>query len=368
MGKPGLSERGGEKPGTGVQPSPGPCDRYNAAMIEAAVLASRGDHASVRYRTLQYRSVLESSGIGLHFFPIPPSLGARLRLFRSLKRFDAVILQRKLFNYPNFWLLRRYARKLIYDLDDALFLKDSRDNAATSRTRSMRFRRTAARADFVLAGNAYILDTVRRYNRQSAVIPTVVDLERYPTIKDHGKAGPFRPVWIGGRSTLFYLEELLPGLERLAEEIHGFAIRVISDRFPERGTIAIEERTWAEATEVDDLLDADCGLMPLPDDAWTRGKCGLKLIQYGAAGLPAVASPVGVNPEIVPHGETGFLASTPAEWCDAISMLWKEPELRKTMGKEARRRIADHFSTERYAPVLTNIIETLVEGQRCGAG
>lgn len=292
----------------------------------------------------------------MQFFPIPSSLGARLSLYRSLKQFDVVILQRKLFSLPNFLLLRRFAGKLIYDLDDALFVKDSRDNAALSRTRSIRFRRTAARADFVVAGNSYILDTVRLHNAKSTVIPTVVDLERYPVTDEQRAGKPFRPVWIGGRSTLFYLENLLPALGRLADEIPGFEIRVISDQFPMKGKIPINEKIWSEATEVTDLQEADCGLMPLPDDAWTRGKCGLKLVQYGAAGLPSVASPVGVNQEIVSHGKTGFLASTPGEWCDALSRLWQDQELRERMGKEARRRIAERFSMERYAPLLAGII------------
>ena len=211
-------------------------------------------------------------------------------------------------------------------------------------------------ADWVVTGNEFIRDAVRPWNTRCTVIPTAIDMRRYPAAKRHGPAADFTPVWIGGRSTLFYLEALMPHIEDAARSIPGFRLLVISDRFPEQGGFPIRKVTWDESGEVAALMEADCGLMPLSDDAWSQGKCGLKLLQYGAAGLPAVASPVGVNPEILAGGRGGFLARTPPEWSEALLRLWESPDLRARLGAFARRHIRDHYSLAAQGPRLAEVI------------
>ena len=150
---------------------------------------------------------------------LPKGLPARFRLFLRLRRSDLVVLQRKLFNATNFLALRFNARRLLFDLDDALFIRDSKSVKLKSLTRTIRFFRTARRSTAVACGNDWVLKRARRFNRKAERIPTVVDTDRYAPPRRHGASETFRAVWIGGRSTLFYLTALIPHLEPLAREI-----------------------------------------------------------------------------------------------------------------------------------------------------
>ncbi len=328
------------------------------ATMKIASLAARTDHASVRYRILHFIPYLAEEGISIDPYEIPSSFSKRLKLFKKLRAYDLVVLQRKLFNAVNFSMLRKHSRRLVYDVDDALFLKDSRDGGRPSLTRKIRFKRTVSRADFVIAGNSFILAEVEKHNSRCAELPTVVDLSMYPVTKNHGSGKELTAVWIGGRSTLFYLQALIPWLEPLAAAIPGFGLTVISDVFPESDDLPITKVPWSVETEVKALLSADVGMMPLFDDGWTRGKCGLKLIQYGAAGLPSLFSPVGVNPTIVLNGVTGFGAAKPEEWRESLVKLSEDGNLRVEMGREARKRIESHYSLETTIPRLVGVLRS----------
>jgi glycosyltransferase involved in cell wall biosynthesis len=319
-------------------------------------LVVRTDHASVYYRTLQFVPRLAGNGIEPTVAVIPESYSRRLALFARLKAFDVVIVQRKLFNLINFLPLRRGAGKLVYDLDDALFIKDSKAKARDSATRRRRFTRMVRGADLVFCGNDWIRDKTAPLNPRCATIPTVVDLDLYEPIKAHGGGDSFTAVWIGSRSTLFYLEEILPALGPLKDAIPGFKLRIISDRFPESAPLPVERITWSRAIEVDALREGDVGLMPLLEDDWSRGKCGLKLLQYGALGLPSLCTPVGVNRRIVRHGESGFHAGTPEEWRDGLLRLARDPALRARMGSRAREIVARDFSLQaRFEPFMEHL-------------
>ena len=169
-------------------------------------------------------------------------------------------------------------------------------------------------------------------------------------------------MWIGGESTLFYLERILPALESLAKQVEGFKLRVISDRFPEHDGINIERIPWSLEGEVKALTESDVGLMPLADDDWSRGKCGLKLIQYGAAGLPSVCSPVGVNQEIVKQGVSGYHAREPGEWADALLRLFRDGGMRARKGKEARKNVAEHYSVQAWESRYIDLLHRVARG------
>jgi glycosyltransferase involved in cell wall biosynthesis len=330
--------------------------------MNIAFLAVRADHASVRYRTIQYIPRLAEHGIEASLIVIPKGFYSRLTLFRSLAGYDLVVLQRKLFNLVNFLPLRAFAKQLIYDLDDALFLKDSKADRSFSLTRRMRLKRTARAADFVICGNGWVLENIKPLNKNSTVIPTVVDLDRYPRVKTHEDGPAFTAVWVGGRSTLFYLERILPALESLANKIKGFRLMVISDRFPESVNLAMDKIPWSLEGEVRALMKCDVGLMPLVNDEWSRGKCGLKLLQYGAAGLPSVCSPVGVNPEIVKHGASGFHAREAGEWINALLRLSLDPGLRARMGNEARKTVAEQYSVQAWEGRYIDLLRRVAQG------
>lgn len=322
--------------------------------MKIAYIVVRADHASVYYRTLQFIPHLAERGMEATVITLPKGFYDRLRLFGTLDRFDLVILQRKLFNLPGFAPLRGHARKLIYDVDDALFIRDSKSPTSYSMTRTLRFRRTAKKADLVICGNEWIEERIKRWTSRTAVIPTAVDLDVYAGPKKHES---FRAVWIGGRSTLFYLENLLPVLESLAREIKGFKLRVISDAFPESDTLHIEKVPWSRKGEVEALCECDVGLMPLTDDEWSRGKCGLKLLQYGACGLPSVCSPFGVNERIVEHGGSGFHARTAAQWREALHTLAGDGHRRAELGARARDIVARHYSIQALMDRYVRLLE-----------
>jgi len=328
-------------------------------MMKIACLATSRNHVSLRYRTVQYIPLLEREGIVAEVLEIPRSFGGRLRLFRRLSRYDLVLVHRKLFNLPNFFFLKRAARRLLFDMDDALFVKDSRQGAVPSRTLSTRFRRTVQAADHVIAGNDYLLSKVRKLNSRASVLPTVVEPSRYARPRRRDLAAGLNAVWIGSQSTLFYLETLLPSLEPLIDRVRGFRLTVISDRFPENTPIPVSRIPWSEEGETAALCSADVGLLPLFDDAWTRGKCGLKMIQYGAARLPTVYSPVGANRSIARQGVTGLAALCGEDWRHALTRLAADKELRSSLGQAARERIDKHYSVEsRFRELLDILRET----------
>lgn len=327
--------------------------------MKVAFIADKSHQAPVYYRTIQFLPALADAGGEARLISLPPKFYDRYLLFKSLRKYDLVILQRRLLNFVHFIPFRLSAKRLVFDVDDALFLKDSRSAAYSSQTLRSRFRRTVKSSDFVICGNEWLRDAVLPLNPKAEVIPTVVDLDVFGKPKEHVEEATFRIVWIGSRSTLFYLERILSALEPLKEAIQGLKLRVISDRFPDASNLPVERVPWSREGEIQALHEGDAGLAPLEEDDWSRGKCGLKLLQYGAAGLPSIGSPVGVNEQILEHGRTGFLARTAAEWRDAVSDLASDVKRRSEMGGAARRRVAEHFSLDAWRDRYVLLIQRL---------
>ncbi|MEO7826436.1 MAG: glycosyltransferase family 4 protein, partial [Allosphingosinicella sp.] len=209
-------------------------------------------------------------------------------------------------------------------------------------------------------GNAYLQGYAARFCERTMILPTVVDTAVY------GAAAvprPLRPVtigWIGSPSTWPYMRPILPLLRALAQS-RGIRVRVVgagpaacADAFP--GLDLVE---WSEETEVDEVRAMDIGVMPLPDDIWAQGKCGYKLIQYMACALPAVASPVGINCEIVAPGENGFLPTNEPEWRDALLRLIDDTALRQAFGTAGRRRVEERYSLAVHAPRFIQLLKSV---------
>jgi glycosyltransferase involved in cell wall biosynthesis len=265
-----------------------------------------------------------------------------------LRNADAVVLQRKLLSCWNLYLLRRAARVLLFDFDDAIFLRDSYSpKGLYSPRRLQRFVATIETVDHVIAGNAYLREQASRWTSPDRVhlIPTCVNPGSYP-VANHRRAGEtVELVWIGSASTLRGLEEIRPVLEKLGQRDPALRLKLVCDRFLTFQHLPVVRCPWSEATETAALADAAIGISCVPDDLWSRGKCGLKVLQYMAAGLPVVANPVGIQTDLVQHGQTGFLAQTPGEWLEAVSRLAHDPELCQRMGRAGRERAETAFST-----------------------
>jgi glycosyltransferase involved in cell wall biosynthesis len=313
--------------------------------VRLTALVESPEHVCCRYRLAAFRPFLEGAGHTLELRPWPRAWWSRLRLSRELHNADVVIVQRRLLPAWQLYLLRRASRRLLFDFDDAVF---SRDSYAAKGLRSVnrrhRFGAMLKTVDGAIAGNSWLRDQATCWLKSERIhlIPTCVDVVRYPVAQQVRTEG-VELVWVGSSSTLQGLERIRPLLERIGDQCAAVRLKLVCDRFLKLRHLPVIECPWSESREAQDIAAADIGVSWLPDDDWSRGKCGLKVLQYMAAGLPVVANPVGVQAELVRHGETGFLAETDSQWIDAIARLAGDPSLRRRMGQAGRRRVEEGY-------------------------
>lgn len=298
------------------------------------VLSNNTKRASFRQRIGIYIDTLRTEGIECEVVQLPSGTLARRELFKRAGEFDGVFLHKKKLNFFDALLLRRYARKIIYDFDDAVMYPEKNPERSDGK-RARSFQRTARLADMVIAGNSYLAEHAKSCNADVQILPTGLDISAYNVRANPGSDGKIRLVWIGSKSTLPYLAEVKPALEEIGSRFENVVLRLISDEFFDLQNMQVEKNRWSEQTQIMDLLTSDIGLAPLPDNRFTRGKCGFKILQYAAAGLPVVASPVGVNAQYVRDTVTGFFAVNLSEWSDRIAKLITDSDLRRKMGTGA---------------------------------
>lgn len=287
--------------------------------------------------------------------------GYRKRFGQLLKAgdFDLLWIQREIFPWVPAWAeswIRHLGVPFLVDFDDAVFHGyDLHPNPLVRFLLGKKIDAFMANADLVTAGNEYLAGRARLARaRRVELLPTVVDLDRYRTPhKSEGRDEdrPFTIGWIGTPSTVEYLEEVQGALAEVARQ-RPVRMMVVGGSHPPLQEIPIVTHPWSEDSEVDRICSFDVGIMPLPDRPWERGKCGYKLIQYMACGLPVVASPVGVNGTIVDHGENGFLAATPSQWIEALLTLIDNRDLARRMGKAGRQKVAREYCLQVTAPRL----------------
>lgn len=253
-------------------------------------------------------------------------------------------------------LLSWHGVPFVFDFDDAVWVRYK--SPANSYLSYLRFPgKTAALcrlASHVMAGNAYLRDYAARYNERVTVVPTTIDTDAYrPLPAKQGR----RPVigWTGSYSTVQYLRLVKPALERLRKRRDFRVVVVGGEGFAAEG-VEVEHRPWRSKTEVEDLSDFAIGIMPLPSGEWERGKCGLKALQYMALGIPAVASPVGVNAEIITNGGNGLLATSEQEWEEALLRLLCDPALRASLGAAGRATVEASYASAVHAPRVARIL------------
>jgi glycosyltransferase involved in cell wall biosynthesis len=317
------------------------------------ILSHNPDRASFRQRIGIYLPYLPAEGVAYAVEKSPSNGFARWRLFSKAGEFDAVLLHKNILNFWEAYVLRKYARKIIFDFDDAVMVNSKRPDDLNLSHRRL-FERTAGLADCVIAGNAYLAEHAKPFCRNVHILPTGLDTKKYDIPKP-ASDGKIRLVWIGSKATLGYLQAMTPVLEQIGEQYPNVVLRIICDAFLNLSKMSVERCVWSLATEAKDLAACDIGLCPLPDDNFTRGKCGFKILQYFAAGLPAVASPVGVNVDLIQAGKTGFPVQTEQEWGDALKKLIENPDLRKTMGQTAKE-FSRQFDHEQIAPQFCKLI------------
>ncbi|HUT30542.1 MAG TPA: glycosyltransferase family 4 protein [Sedimentisphaerales bacterium] len=327
------------------------------------VISNNPDRGSFRQRIAIHLDNMRAKGIFCHVAKLPPGTLARRNLLKQSAYFDCVFIHKKRLSLFDAIRLRRYGRKIIYDFDDAVMYRDSHPERP-SRKRQRSFRRTVRLADLVIAGNDYLSRHAREFTRSVNILPTGLDTGAYEVQAQPPGDGKIRLVWIGSKSTLPYLSAIRPVIEEIAVKFDKVVLRIICDDFFDLANAKVEKRPWSEQSQVQDLLTSDIGLAPLPDDRFTRGKCGFKLLQYAAAGLPAVTSPVGVNAEYVTEGVTGFHATNSSEWVSNIGRLIESAELRRKMGRQARLWVKS-FDVEVIGKRLIDMIQESVKSDDC---
>jgi glycosyltransferase involved in cell wall biosynthesis len=305
---------------------------------------------STRYRVAQFEPYLRQQEICVETLPWPRGAAERASLLEAVPAADAVLFQRIL--PTRGWLreVRQRARRLVFDFDDAIIRAEStRGRPRWLLNRWWRFRAMMRCCDAVTAGNSHLAELAQREAAHVpvGVVPTTIELERYDREPAQMDATPVVG-WIGGRWTLPYLAPLRRPLEQLRAEIAGLNVRVIADEAPDIGNVRVELIPWAAETEVRELKRLRAGVAPLPDDAWTRGKCGLRLLQYLAAGIPAVASPVGAQAEIIRAG-AALPAASDSEWHQALRRVLTDQTLAADLTACGRGLVRERFSTSSWA-------------------
>jgi glycosyltransferase involved in cell wall biosynthesis len=284
-------------------------------------------------------------------------LGFSKRFFAIFKSpmYDFVFIHREVapFGPPIFeWILVKLLKKrIIYDFDDAIWMTDRQQEPAILRMLKWRGKVSSICkwAFKVSCGNQFLCDYASLFNGNVLCVPTTVDTDYLHNSQLHEVTtrSPGKTIigWTGSHSTLKYLNEIDYVLHKILKDYNDVEVVVIADKHPTlQHTTAVRFVPWNAKSEIDDLLQFDIGIMPLPDDAWSKGKCGFKALQYMALALPAVASPVGVNVRIIDNGVNGFLCTTPEEWDQALRKLINDPDLRKRMGVLGRKKVVENYS------------------------
>ncbi len=359
--------------------------------MKVLVLATNPiEGASVRHRIFAYLRHLEQRGYTVQVHSFFPSealkevyssgklikkairvLRGAVRRWLVLRRgqYDVIVIHRELFPLGRKIFLRRLQSlksRIIYDFDDAMFVSPRQDRRFLRRIEDLEsVKEIIETSAVVIAGNDYLAEYARRYNRTVIVIPTSIDTERYQP-REYSETAPVTATigWIGSHTTVKYLVSLAGVLEKLAEQ-YPFELKVVGAPFavPLNG-VPVRQHEWSLTKEIADFQNCDIGVYPLWDDAWSRGKCGFKAIQFMAVGVPVVASAVGVNTVIIEDGVNGFLASTEEEWVEKLALLVKDPDLRRRLGMAGRKTVEEQYSLHVSAPRFVETIAQAMKSRR----
>ena len=353
--------------------------------------------ASSRTRVFQYLPFLERRGIDCRVITVLPdreiggsqilvthnrwrklryylwatwrTLICGLRVRRQVGSCDLLFIQKVILPPPVRWLLRHRRRPLLFDFDDAIFTTEVRQGnwlAAWKQRRNTKGMPAMLRlADRAVVENEYTGDFAARHCPAVTTITGPIDTERYRPVAQNAQGDRVILGWIGSATTLPYLDLIGEPLRRLAIRFPHLQLRVIGAVDVDIQGISMEASPWTLESEVRALQSFDIGLMPIPDDPWTRGKGGYKLLQYMAMGLPVVTSPVGINRQIVRHGIDGFWATTPGEWEEYLARLIENPQLRSEMGARGRASMEAEYALGPSSQRLLEAMEqTLEENHR----
>lgn len=343
-----------------------------------------GRSPSQRYRFEQYLPFLQSRGYAftfsyllnakedLAFYSAGNFLGKGLILAKNMvtrirdllrfRQFDIVFIQREALFLGTSFFERHAARasKMIFDFDDSIWLADtSPGNKKWEWIKTPgKFFENVAVAHTVIAGNTYLADKAKPLNKQVVVIPTTINTALHLPRPELRNKETLVIGWSGSISTVKHFELLVPVLQTIKKKYgNRVRIKVIGAPDYKNNELEVAAVAWSEATEVQELNTFDIGIMPLPDDAWAMGKCGLKGLSYMACGIPAIMSAVGVNKEIIQQGQNGLLAVTEEDWINSLSQLIEDASLRMRLGEAGRKTVEERFSVDANKELYLKVFE-----------
>jgi glycosyltransferase involved in cell wall biosynthesis len=352
------------------RPDRSPSQRYRFEQY-FDFLRSRGYECKLSWLISERDDALfYSSGIGPQkLYVFLKSLMRRLRDLMRASDYDIVFVQREAFMTGSVFFEKRFSRSgafLIYDFDDAIWHLDVSD--ANRRLGWLkRPGKTAdiiAMADVIIAGNNYLCSYAKQYNPHVRLIPTTIDTDRFRRKTAKVNSGPVCIGWSGSLTTIKHFEHAISFLKKLKDKYGSrISFKVMGDDTYENVELGVKGIAWSNETEVEELASFDIGIMPLPDDEWVKGKCGLKGLSYMSLEVPTVMSDVGVNRQIIRDGENGFLASSDEEWLKKISLLIESEELRRKMGQEGRKTVVERYSVLSQRETYLEVFEELIKSR-----
>jgi glycosyltransferase involved in cell wall biosynthesis len=332
-------------------------------MPNVMLLGYALEQPSFRHRMRSLIEPLQAAGWQVRAEQFPSGrYGLRTWERRTLLRWaDVTVLHQIKLSAIEARLFAAFGRRRIFDVDDAIYVRKPRrlgDLPDESPWRKKKFAATCRWVDAVAAGNDVLAAAARASAREIVVLPTSIDTACYETTA----AGPGQAptiAWIGSPENLIYLDMIRPALARLTQRHPTLRMRVICSEFPEWSDVNVERVPWSSASEAHSLAGAHIGVMPLTDDAWSRGKCAFKLLQYMAAALPCVASPVGANTEAVLDGINGFHATGVDEWQRSLERLIVSPQLRASFGAKGRQHVEQRYALANYRANYLELLSRL---------
>ena len=278
------------------------------------------------------------------------SFAKRFSEFIRYYNYDIIFVQREAFMTGTIIFERLFKMtnaKLVFDFDDSIWLHDvSEANKKLGWLKSPeKTGKIIAISDLVFAGNEFLAEYARKFNSKVVIIPTTIDTNEYKNIGNNNKSICIG--WSGSMTTIKHFEHAVPFLSLIKKKYGDkVSFKVIGDNSYRNEELGITSIAWNKEDEIKELSTFDIGIMPLPNDEWAKGKCGLKGLQYMALEIPTIMSPVGVNTEIIQDGVNGFLATSVEEWVNKLSLLIESKELRTKIGKEGRKTVEEKYSVE----------------------
>lgn len=335
--------------------------------MKALFLTNKEGTPSTRWRVLQLIPRLRSAGVECDVVELPGGMIGKLSAVQHASHYDVVVLQKRLLPKLLNNRLRSHSKRLVFEFDDAVFLKRSDTGVRVSDTRERRFRRTVRGADAIVTPNEYLAGVARKYSDHPdkvRVLPTAIDMARWKPRGPAKREGALTIGWMGTAANAAYLEIVTVPLQRLCRRHPALEIKIICDEAPALPGLPLKTQPFSAETEVQDVALFDIAIAPQIEDPWTRGKVSTKLLAYFAAAVPTVASDVEAHRTLVRDGVNGYLAGTLSAWEDRIEKLIASPELRDSIGAEARRSVENEYSLEATIPKYLDLFRELVESPK----